>query len=230
MMTHRRKKNCLNIVFLLALYCGVATPVAAQDITGDVPPLQPFSNDIVAQGEGVFVKSTTGQATQNGMPSVQDDPCPQPRSAYENTPDDLKAIQEDITRFNLCIQRAQLLDRLNTLALESAKAMNTALGNNIVTTPKMPVISVPALPESSVISPDDTMNEPTPSRSTSAWRIQDINGMNSRLSATLVNSRGTSIDVHEGSTMPDNKTTVAKISTNGVTLHQNGKDVPLKWE
>lgn len=56
-----------------------------------------------------------------------DDACPEPRTALSETPDDLARIQEDITRFTLCVQRAQLLERLNELAQANIETIDTAL-------------------------------------------------------------------------------------------------------
>jgi|GEM_PF-1951279 len=55
------------------------------------------------------------------------DPCPEPKQALAGTPDDLAKIQEDITRFTLCVQRAQLLERLNELARANIDTIDTAL-------------------------------------------------------------------------------------------------------
>ena len=46
------------------------------------------------------------------------DPCPAPTAASA-TPDDLAKVQEDIDRFTLCVERAQLLERLNESVLKN---------------------------------------------------------------------------------------------------------------
>lgn len=70
---------------------------------------------------GVAPQSTvTARAAQ--------DPCPTPRQIKNNRPDDLAKVQEDIDRFALCVQRAQLLERLNESAERASQTVDSALG------------------------------------------------------------------------------------------------------
>lgn len=67
-------------------------------------------------------------AVENNNAGTQaNDPCPTPES-ISNAPDDLAKVQEDIDRFTLCVQRAQLLERLNESLLKNQQSSDMALG------------------------------------------------------------------------------------------------------
>jgi type IV pilus biogenesis protein PilP len=68
------------------------------------------------------------QAVENDNAGTQgNDPCPTPAS-ISKAPDDLAKVQEDIDRFTLCVQRAQLLERLNESLLKNQQSSDMALG------------------------------------------------------------------------------------------------------
>lgn len=96
------------------------------------------TNETSRGGEMRIETTTPGSTTSAGsgtstapsltsLTGTTDDPCPEPKTAMASTPDDLAKIQQDITRFTLCVQRAQLLERLNELAQANIDTIDTAL-------------------------------------------------------------------------------------------------------
>ena len=190
--------------------------------------LQVFDSNAVSQEEGIFVNENDESAA-NGPLSPDEDPCPQPRAAYSETPSDLKVIQEDITRFTLCVQRAQLLERLNALALENTETINSALDKSIENIasefapamPEMANVSAPPLPE---------VAQPEPATPQSSWRIQDIMGQSGTLKAVLINSQNNMVSVKKGDSLPGNNSKVLSVSATDVEISQNGQTTKLMWE
>lgn len=108
-----------------------ASPVFAQD----APP--PSEAQLQTPGSAATVTTTTTTTASADMPAqpqavkngqMAGDPCPAPAAAVASTPDDLGKVQEEIDRFTLCVQRAQLLERLNESALKNSEANDVALG------------------------------------------------------------------------------------------------------
>ena len=66
--------------------------------------------------------SVSGANAQNTS-----DPCPEPKRAMNETPNNMARVQEDINRFILCVERAQLLERLNTLVEKNVETIDSVL-------------------------------------------------------------------------------------------------------
>jgi hypothetical protein len=86
----------------------------------------------------LFALSTTAYSTAAYAQNTYD-PCPSPKSALQNTPNDLAKIQEDIDRFTLCVERAQLLERLNTLVEKNIETIDSALLQSGGGLPALPI-------------------------------------------------------------------------------------------
>lgn len=179
-----------------------------------------------------------------------ENPCPDPRAALSKTPNDLKVIQEDITRFTLCLQRAQLLARLNDLAEENVESLNASLDQRLETiaekyTPEpmvMPEIAMPEMP--SIISDDfiqedgqtvtDTQIEPGPivieePKQHTNWTIREIKGQNGVLFATLDSVDGALANIKAGETIPETEIYVTEVTQIGVKVREGNDSAKLKW-
>ncbi len=170
------------------------------------------------------------------------DPCPEPREAMGNTPNDLKKIQEDITRFNLCLQRAQLLNRLNDLAADNIDTINTTLDEKLMAAagniempelPPMPV-SAPAMPQNSVSSETKPATATAPMFDDVAsmgamWSVREITGRGNALVAVLVDDMDNLIRVRRGEKIPDSDMIVQSVSPTGVSVKNNDKVSELNW-
>lgn len=216
--------------------------------TNDAPPQQ-------IPGQQTGTNPTVASPTQGN--NATNDPCPEPRQALGSTPDDLARIQEDITRFTLCVQRAQLLERLNELAKANIETIDSAL--NLVATPLnnqqltsgtqgqgnsiMGDIPVPALPDSiSQMLQDDASDEAMnqqvsterPARERrrtqgSAWRIRDIQGSGGNIHARLMDDQGTILKVSQGDSLPDDGGRVSSITNSFVRVTQDDESTNLRW-
>jgi len=175
-----------------------------------------------------------------------DNPCPEPKRALASTPDDMAKIQEDITRFTLCVQRAQLLERLNELAESNINTIDTAL-NLTVSAPNMdgnavpgvmPSVPMPQLSESvSRMLEDDGpsaavgANPPLVSetKQPSNWRVRDIQGSGGTVSARLVSNDGVMFKVKQGDSLPDDGGRIQSLSNTLVIIERDGDTEILKW-
>ena len=196
--------------------------------------------------------SVTVEATQQNdvLPDVLDigDPCPEPRQALANTPNDLKNIQEDITRFTLCLQRAQLLTRLNELSIENLDTINSTLDEKMMgfietmEPPEMPVIEMPAQPEmpdvesiaapalpESYVPESMPVTAPEPAVVEPAWMIREVTGRGGELIAVLVDDADNLTHVKQGDTIPDTDLRVQSVTPTSVTVRMNDETMKLGW-
>jgi len=175
------------------------------------------------------------------------DPCPTPKAAMANDPDDLAKVQEDIDRFSLCVQRAQLLERLNDSALKSASATDAALGLSMGgagmgvpmpgVTPGMPPLPAAAMGDNNsapvseitpTVSEENDVPETVAEAPKATWVIREIFGSSVDMQARLISPEGDEVKVKTGSRLPDGAA-VTSISPSGVSIRV-GKDVKtLVW-
>jgi type IV pilus biogenesis protein PilP len=204
----------------------------------------------------VLSTGNESEAVSNNMQPADDigdvmmsgDPCPEPRDALENTPNDLKNIQEDITRFTLCLQRAQLLNRLNDLAKENLDTINSTFDERVtglietMEPPQMPQIAMPApptMPSVSPVSDNDDQDNSAPSPMPMAqpmqpqvnvtWMIREVTGRGGELVAILVDDQDNLTQVKRGETLPESEMIVESISPTEVSLKYNDETVKLDW-
>lgn len=175
----------------------------------------------------------SGMNVEN-MASVSSDICPEPKTALANSPDDLSKIQEEITRLNLCVQRAQLLERLNSLVLKNIQTIDSAIEANFsldmpeIVIPPITAIEIegamptgnnmPVLSSSSEVKQDETL-----------WKIKDIKGGKGNMEAVLVDDNQNTVRLRVGDKLPSGKGTVHSIGMMGVQIKVNGKTQRLEW-
>lgn len=166
----------------------------------------------------------------------QADPCPEAVSALSSMPDDLSKVQADIDRFTLCVERAQLLKRLNDLALENEQNLQGinsanpgfALGggpeNNFPTFDRDAILGMdePQQPYYDEYAPDYSEN------TYDGWAIVNIFGVGSDLQAKLSRSDGERAQVREGDKLEDG-TKVVKITPVSIEVSEKGKTRLLSW-
>jgi len=97
-------------------------------LTGAPVQAAPTIDTVPMPGQaGAKVEDTEKKpAMQNGQ--LVGDPCPSTSKALASSPDDLAKVQEEIDRFTLCVQRAQLLERLNEGTLKNESVYDASLG------------------------------------------------------------------------------------------------------
>ncbi|GEM_PF-1682220 len=203
-----------------------------------------------------------------GVPAVQaqetipapvknNDPCPSPKTAMSNTPNDMARVQEDIDRFTLCVERAQLLERLNTMVEKNISTIDSVL----LAPQAMPMLPVdggmtplapPSMPGGATgqgVSPinesdmadsfSDRLNnqqgalgmpggmEPEEPKDPE-WRIREIYGTNRTLQARLVTTEGKLARIRQGDTLPDGSR-VIEVSKTQVKIKKDAEEINLEW-
>jgi type IV pilus biogenesis protein PilP len=224
----------LTLAFATSATYAQFAPGSQMAASGDEPPAQAPSLQTV-------VEDTNPLDTVDDIP-IANDVCPEPKKAMGNTPDDLAKIQEDITRFTLCVQRAQLLERLNELAEANIDTIDTALnltveqqaGNAVPGI--MPSVPIPQLSESAAQMLENDMAESAPSYAPapmrpmeSSWRIRNIEGSGGSIRAQLMHADGTILRVSQGETLPDDAGRVISITNTGVRIERDGQKQTLQW-
>jgi len=184
--------------------------------------------------------------TATGMPG---DPCPNLRGAAANAPDDLSKVQQDIDRFTLCVQRAQLLERLNESAIKSIDQTDAALGLGggdlnglggvLPTGPaNMPPLPAGALAGADVTPTSTTSDTTTPATVTptetataepeTPWLIREIFGSSVDMQARLLSPQGDELKVKKGEKLSDGSV-VTSITPEGVSIRGSKGVKSLQW-
>lgn len=234
------------LIPVLALALMIAAPVCAQEAPPPDNQLQQPQMQTQAPANQIQVPTEvkTGAAA---------DPCPAPKEALDSTPDDLAKVQEEIDRFTLCVQRAQLVERLNESAIKNLQANDAALGLAVpATTPGMPEMmppgmagaqraGFPALPANALAGADVSPLPPTnvsiapveeeeeKEREIKEWTIREIFGSGSSVQAKLLSPEGDEVRARSGMKLPDGKTTVVRITPAGVTVRIGKATKVLEW-
>jgi len=184
--------------------------------------------------------------TPNDPVEITENPCPDPRRALSETPNDLKVIQEDITRFTLCLQRAQLLTRLNELAEDNIDTINSTLDKKIETMAAnmapmpMPQIELPEIPEIDIDvdlsdtiesdTPEPMMAQPMPEpMEHSLWTINTIKGVGGVLVANITDINGNVLNVKSGDRIEDTDIVITSVTQTSVKVREDKESAKLKW-
>lgn len=178
------------------------------------------------------------------------DPCPEPKSALANTPDDLAKVQEDIERFTLCVERAQLLDRLNESAAKTDETIDSALGLSAgpmeggMMPPSVPTGEMAPVNESMLggadVTPTGAASAPVPDGIDAIagaaqpqlppdWQVREVFGASGQLYARLNGPKGELVRVKTGDRLPSDGGTVTLVSAEGVTVRKDKDSKTLDW-
>jgi type IV pilus biogenesis protein PilP len=196
-----------------------------------LPPsesLQPA--DSVPAPEAV-VDTNDDEMSASGVTNAVD-PCPEPSSVISSSPDDLAKVQEEIDRFTLCVQRAQLLERFNESVSKDQESVDQALGlkNNA-----LEPLNDGALAGADVTPVDAPAQDGAPSVSSfsdpsaNVWSISDIYGASSDMQAKLLSPAGDEVRVRVGTVLPDEQGSVVRITSTDVVLKVGSKEEKLVW-
>jgi len=188
---------------------------------------------------GVNVKPSEKSGTSADL-------CPEPKAALEEKAGDLARIQSDITRYTLCVQRAQLLQRLNELTIENIDTLDSAVTQISQNSfPKLDVAQIEDIfmknfsqekisaiqVDQAPTTTDNTSPIPAPTPlELKTWLIQNITGQGSELQAVLVSNQNDIVTVKSGDKIPNSKARVKNIKASGVILTTNNKEnINLQW-
>lgn len=231
----------------------MAGPAFAQEAAPSDALLQTPASALPAAAPQPQAYQNTGGGTPSG------DPCPAPQGALADTPDDLAKVQEEIDRFSLCVQRAQLLERLNESAMKNQETNDRALGYMPMPAglPGIPGAQGPAglapLPAAALAGADvspaaaataaseaadaaaaaaevaETVAKEEEEKKSAVWTIREIFGSGSEMQARLVSPEGDEVKAHNGMKLPDGKTVVVRITPAGVTVRDSSGAKTLQW-
>lgn len=225
-------------ILVMTLAFLAAGPAFAQ--SAGAPP-----SEAQLQNPGTSIAAEMAMPERASPAKSAGDPCPAPQAAATGTPDDLAKIQEEIDRFTLCVQRAQLLERLNETALKNQASEDVALGFGPMTAgiaaPQQNALA--PLPASALAGADVTpiaaTGQPVPAAAQPAaapkqespapqWTIREISGSGSNVYAKLVSPEGDEVRVRSGAKLPDGKV-VVRVSPSGVTVREGKGTKSLEW-
>ena len=179
----------------------------------------------------------------------EEDLCPLPSSAISQAPDDLSKVQADIDRFTLCVERAQLLGRLNDLALENQESIS-ALVQGTSDEILAPVFNDSNIPDFSVTSqdpvfsapPTDTVGgfapdippapvfDPPPAAPVASYIVTNVFGSAGSLQAKIVGDSDYNAQVRIGDSLPDGSTIESISATEVVIKNESGDQTVLDWQ
>lgn len=174
---------------------------------------------------------------------TSEDLCPEPKTALEEKTGDLAKIQSDITRYTLCVQRAQLLQRLNELTIENIDTLDSAVTQ--ISENSFQKLDVAQIEEIFMKNFSGAQLQSAPPQSTDAsgaipapiisepvkkWLIQNITGQGQNLQAVLVSDQEDIITVKSGDVIPGTQERIRSIQASGVTLTtKNKENINLQW-
>lgn len=173
------------------------------------------------------------------------DLCPQPTAALNSVPANIDQLQADIDRFTLCLNRAELLLKLEDLKTQNTRdgATSTAGGMDLPIEP-MPLnaqqagqllgadtqAAAPAAPlDTGLTSPDSVVSkkEAPPEKD---YVIREVRGLGGGLVARVQSPDGNYEQVKIGDKLADGATVTA-INTTQVTVQtKDGAVKRLGWE
>lgn len=169
------------------------------------------------------------------------DPCPPAETIPQQAVsiDDLAKMQADIERFNLCLERAQLVQKLNDATQKNLEALQKFFASAPLLEQNAPVsrqsLSLGAFkaPEPPDLPPTQesgeeegtSVEEPPKER----WLVFEISGSSGNFRAKLGKPDGTIKVVGAGETLPDG-TLVTSVSPSGVIVRgDQGVSETLEW-
>jgi len=179
--------------------------------------------------------------TVKDLPPVSQNLCPEPKAAMQETPDDLSKIQSDITRYTLCVQRAQLLQRLNELTVENIDTIDSAISEMAETSfPQIDMQEIQEMfsqnfsytPPNPVTGSDNAQSNsilPNMMQRANEWKIKDISGNRNSLTAILMDENDEILRVKSGDTLPNKGGKIKNVGTTGVVVIKGKQNINLKW-
>lgn len=242
--------------FSSLMKCLAVSALLAISVNAHAQELQPSQDQLaLPASEAPAVATTETAVPQTSAPTggKASDPCPAPTAAATNNPDDLAKVQEEIDRFTLCVQRAQLLERLNESTLRNVQAGDAALGllppggammpgtANAQVAGGMPGLA--PLPEAALAGADVSplqqgATAPSGDAAETAkaqepevpkdWTIKEIFGNGNDMQARLLSPEGDEVKARNGMKLPEGPT-IVRISPSGVTVRDGGNTKSLEW-
>lgn len=158
--------------------------------------------------------------------------CPDTANESDLAVKDMSDVQFDIDRLELCLQRAQLLQKIDETVKKREQLRNQPLGLN--GSMSMGSASIPPMPGLPTLSADkiampviEAVKEPIIPVVQQDWKIQRIWGQGSAMQSQLVRD-DVIANVKVGDVLPTGER-VAEVSVRGVILDSGSGRKPLVW-
>lgn len=160
--------------------------------------------------------------------------CPEPMDALNQVPGQLEELQADIDRYTLCLNRAELLMKLEDLKNQNReKEMGSQMGAS-----GLPSLSPPPLnpaqtaellgADKAAVEAPGSVSIPAAPVPQLGYTIKEIRGTGGSLTARLVTPAGTVEQVRVGDTLDDGSK-VTSISSTQVIISKENKTDRLSW-
>ena len=141
------------------------------------------------------------------------DPCPNPSMALDNAPNGTVEIQGDIDRLTLCVERAQLLQRLNDIATAGMKLPSP------LTQSQLPILPLPE----QMLGTLQNVNV------REGWEVLQVFGSKEELFAKLFSPEGGVIRIKVGDKLPDESGKIIEILPMRVKIKNSSGVQTLPW-
>lgn len=155
-----------------------------------------------------------GAVSKHSIAQEMEDPCPDPRMTLDQPAGSSVEMQGDIDRLMLCVERAQLLQRLNDLVTNGS--------HNPLATPSQQQMPIPAIPQQMLgpLQTQDIREE---------WGILQIFGSEETLSARLSSPGGEVVRLRTGDKLPDGSGKIIAITPMSVKMRGKNGTKTLAW-
>ncbi len=155
--------------------------------------------------------------------------CPEPGAALQDVPAGPAEIQADIDRFTLCLDRAELLLKLEEVSNRNDELLMGASGMGGMVLPVNPTPLTQAQTEELMASNDPNMMGALPPIKMADYTILGISGAGGALDARLNTPDGDIQMVRIDDHLEDGSV-VSSISASQVFVRKDGKTRLLQWD
>ncbi len=176
--------------------------------------------------KGLYIFSCILVISSPVLAQEQDDwtLCPEPGEALQNVPSGPAEIQADIDRFTLCLDRAEILLKLDELSSRGDELAGNNMGD--LGLPITPTPLTSAQTEELLLGDGSNM---APQVQLADYTVIAISGASGDLNARLNTPDGDIQTVRVNDSLEDG-TSITSISSTQVAARKDGKTRILKWD
>lgn len=183
-------------------------------------------------------KTASGSASSSVSPATSWNLCPEPQEALNNVPASAEKLQADIDRYALCVNRAELLMKLEEIKNKDMgmSMSGMSLPGGMAPTPLTPEQTALLMGEQPGAPMNMDASSAAPAREeeeeekepVDVITVNDIRGVNGELMARVKDQDGNIATVGVGDKLTDGSEITA-ISATQVTVRRNGETTRLEW-
>ncbi len=154
--------------------------------------------------------------------------CPEPQKALNEVPASAEQLQADIDRYTLCVNRAELLMKLETIQRGPESMVNAMTLPGAVTPPPLTAEQTSQLIDNPVGVESVVRNDAPAAPQKDVITVKDIRGVGGELMARVQDQDGNIATVGVGDKLTDGSEITA-VSATQVTVVNGGKTSRLDW-